>query len=202
MNKMNIYQKIVELRKSVTYLQKNEHGQKGVSSSSVLAEVRPKMNELGIVLIPNITHHNTFPKKNYGKDDSIELFTEINIEYTWLNSDDPKDQFIINWYSQGLDTGEKGIGKALTYGEKYMILKVLQIPTDKDDPDTFTNKNIKLMTNVQIEAIKKKCVENKVNIKDFSTLHDISRNTTTKEEADIFLKNIDDHIKSFLNDNN
>ncbi|MNP04955.1 ERF superfamily protein [compost metagenome] len=45
------------------------------------------------------------------------------------------------WYSQGVDiAGEKGVGKALTYGEKYFILKFFNIPTDKDDPDTFQKK--------------------------------------------------------------
>lgn len=45
---------------------------------------------------------------------------------------------MIPWYAQGLDVeGEKGVGKLLTYGEKYLFLKLFNIATDKDDPDSF-----------------------------------------------------------------
>ena len=39
-----------------------------------------------------------------------------------------------------MDDGEKGVGKALTYAEKYFMLKFFNIPTDKDDPDSFQKK--------------------------------------------------------------
>ena len=196
---MNIYEKIIELRKAVPYLQKDTEDKQGVISSSVLSKVRGKMDELKLVLIPSVTEYNTFPKKTYGKETSIELFTEIKMEYTWINAEDPKERIIIPWYSQGLDFGEKGIGKALTYGEKYVILKTLQIPTDKDDPDTFANKNIQLITKVQIAAIQNKCNAAGIgeNIKAFTDCYDISSKTTTKEEADMFLEVIDQKIKEF-----
>jgi hypothetical protein len=45
------------------------------------------------------------------------------------------------FYAQGVDiAGEKGVGKALTYGEKYFLLKTFNIATDKDDPDAFQEK--------------------------------------------------------------
>jgi hypothetical protein len=39
------------------------------------------------------------------------------------------------WYGQGIDSGERGVGKAMTYAEKYFLLKFFNIPTDEDDPD-------------------------------------------------------------------
>src|SRR5690606_10249645 len=46
-----------------------------------------------------------------------------------------------SWYGQGIDiAGEKGVGKALTYAEKYYLLKTFNIATDKDDPDSFQDK--------------------------------------------------------------
>ena len=42
----------------------------------------------------------------------------------------------VPWYAQGVDlAGEKGVGKALTYAEKYFLLKFFHVPTKKDDPD-------------------------------------------------------------------
>lgn len=155
------------------------------------------MDELKLVLIPSVTAHNTFPKKTYGKETSIELFTEIEMEYTWVNAEDPKETILVKWYSQGLDFGEKGVGKALTYGEKYVILKTLQIPTDKDDPDAFAHKNISLMTKVQVEAIKKRCEIEKVDVKEVTGKFGISSTITTKEEADTFLSKIGEHIMDY-----
>jgi len=59
----------------------------------------------------------------------------------WVNIDDPSDTAKVSWYAQGVDlAGEKGVGKALTYAEKYFLLKTFNIATDKDDPDAFQEK--------------------------------------------------------------
>lgn len=144
---MNIYEKLIEVRKIVPYLQKNNSGYefKYVSSSQALGAVRAKMDELGLLLIPNVveaTHSELLRRKNAKGNDTVELLTELRIEYTWLNCENPEEKITIPWYAQGIDTaGEKGVGKALTYAEKYFILKFFNIATDKDDPDSFQNKN-------------------------------------------------------------
>lgn len=39
---------------------------------------------------------------------------------TWINIHNPSEIVACSWYSQGVDIeGEKGVGKALTYAEKY-----------------------------------------------------------------------------------
>jgi len=55
--------------------------------------------------------------------------------YYWYNTEPPNDVIEQPWYAQGLDAQELGVGKALTYAEKYAILKMLNIPTSQDDPD-------------------------------------------------------------------
>jgi hypothetical protein len=60
---------------------------------------------------------------------------------TWVNAENPEETIECPWYGQGVDiAGEKGVGKALTYAEKYFILKQFNIATDKDDPDAFQGK--------------------------------------------------------------
>ena len=69
-------------------------------------------------------------------------FTELIMTMTWVNSDNPDKKIECPWYAQGVDTaGEKGVGKALTYGEKYFLLKFFNIATDDMDPDSF-QKNV------------------------------------------------------------
>ena len=197
---MNIYMKIVELRKEVEYLQKNSQDRQGVTSSNVLCKLRPKMDSLNLVLVPSVTGHATFPKKTYGKEDSKELFTEITMNFTLINGDNPEEKITADWYSQGIDMGEKGIGKALTYGEKYFLLKLLQIPTDSDDPDTFAAKNTELINKIQSAAIIKKCNEYGLvdkQVTDFTRFWNISSKTTTKEEARQFLDDIDKKLMDY-----
>lgn len=135
---MNIYQKIVELRKAVPWLKKSTSGPQYpyVSSESALFAVKKKMDELGIVIIPSVNacECNEFERENkYGKKKLF--FTVIDMTYKVVNADDPSECISSRWCGQGVDDFEKGIGKALTYAEKYFILKLLQIPTGRDDPD-------------------------------------------------------------------
>lgn len=147
---MNIYQKLVEVRKAVPYLQKEDKGGQYayVGSSQVLSSLRAKMDELGLLLVPSVigtkvsesTVEYTEKDKwgNQKPKKTTTYFTELNLEMTWINAENPEEQIKVQWYGQGVDiAGEKGVGKALTYAEKYFLLKQFNIATDKDDPDSF-----------------------------------------------------------------
>jgi hypothetical protein len=141
MTELNIYQKLVEVRKSVPYLQKESQGHQYqyTGSSQVLASVRAKMDELGLMLICKVLGHNLIEGKT--AKGAKEFMTELDLEFTWINADKPEETIICPWYGQGVDNSEKGVGKGLTYAEKYFILKTFNIPTDKDDPDSFQEKS-------------------------------------------------------------
>lgn len=135
----NIYQKLVNVRKEVTGLAKDSttksSGQfKYVSSNNILSNLRPLMDEQGLLLECRILSHNLLDKWR-GAAGQNEHLTELTVEFVWVNSDNPEEKIVCPWYGQGLDTGEKGVGKALTYAEKYFLLKFFNIPTDEDDPD-------------------------------------------------------------------
>jgi hypothetical protein len=147
--RLNLIQKMIKIREAVPYLQKTTDGfqYKYTSSSQVLGSVIHKMNELGILLIPEIKEQKVTPYTSIapgfgGKPDKTKVlyFTELDMEFLWINADDKNDFIKVCWAGQGTDDFEKGIGKALTYAEKYLILKTFNIPTDKDDPDAFQEK--------------------------------------------------------------
>lgn len=142
--KLNIYQKLIKVRKSCAGLQKKNEGfqYKYVSSSDTLKALRGAMDEQQLLLIPEVLSHEIREyetiKEVSGKADKkgMSYFTDLTIQYTWIDTEDPAgDKVVCQWCAQGVDTGEKGVGKALTYGEKYFLLKFFNIPTDKDDPD-------------------------------------------------------------------
>lgn len=170
---MNIYQKLLEVRKAIPYLQKESQGHQYqyVGSSQVLAAVRQKLDELGLYLETRVKSHNVREETVESKDKydnqkkTTTYFTELDIEYTWVNVEKPDEKITIPFYGQGVDkAGEKGVGKALTYAEKYFMLKQFNIATDQDDPDRFQEKSESYrapepITSEQAESIKTKALE-------------------------------------------
>ena len=154
-NALNVYRKLLEVRKSVPYLQKtsNGHQYNFVGSSAVLAAVRDKLDEQGLLLFPNVVKRELSQSavENTDKYGNLKrtttYFTELFIEYTWVDVE-TGESVTVPFYAQGIDIGgEKSVGKALTYSEKYFLLKSFNIPTDQDDPDSFQQKAEQLSVN-------------------------------------------------------
>lgn len=103
------------------------------SGENVLERFRPLMNEHSLLLIPRVTaasiHEGTT------RSGTARFLTELHFDMTWLDAQSG-ETLIVPWYAQGVDlAGEKGVGKAATYAEKYFLLKFFHVPTKKDDPD-------------------------------------------------------------------
>ena len=169
-NKLNVYQRLAAVREIVPYLKKEQKGAQYsyVGSSDVLGSLHAKINEVGLILVPEITGHKLTPDveeipDKYNKElmkKRTTYFTELDMTMTWVNIDDPSDNCSVAWYAQGVDiAGEKGVGKALTYGEKYFLLKFFNIATDKDDPDAFQNKVDSKIPAKKITATQAKVLE-------------------------------------------
>ncbi len=137
---LTIWQKFLEIRKAIPAIQSDAYNEfhkfKYPSSANVLIKLREQTDKLNLLLVPRLL--NT-PKvqKHKTKDGKEQFFTEIDIKYTWINVDPPNEQVKCRWYGQGLDDAEKGLGKALTYAEKFFLLKFFNIATSDMDPDKF-----------------------------------------------------------------
>lgn len=139
---MSLHTKLLEIRKAVPYLKKDNQGfqYNYVSSSQALGSVREKMDELGVLLIPSVKNKQVLEYQS--KKEGTLFLTGLDMSFTWLDTSNPSDSFTVEWYAQGSDSGERGVGKAYTYAEKYFLLKFFNIPTDKDDPDAFQKKRV------------------------------------------------------------
>ena len=139
--RLNVHQRLLAVRRAVDAVHKDgdnkSQSYKFVSSGNVLGALRDAVNEAGLVLecrILNTVFHSKWAEGATSTGQKEHL-TELHMEFVWVNADNPEEKVVCPWYGQGLDTGEKGVGKALTYGEKYFMLKFFNIPTDGDDPD-------------------------------------------------------------------
>ncbi len=137
---MNLYQKLIEIRKDVINFNKDAkgYGFTYVSGSQAIAKIRTKMDELGVLLIPSIggIESSTYDYKNAKGDDKTDFIVKGDMKYTWVNADEPDEKIEVPWKVYGAqDDISKAFGSGLTYSERYFILKFFQAPTDSDDPD-------------------------------------------------------------------
>lgn len=138
---LNIYQKLIELRKTVLYMEKDTAGYnfKYATTAALFAEIRPVMDELGLLAIPSVESFEMITVRV--KTGEIQV-PKITVSYTWINADNPVEQIKTLWtYYEDKNTGSQGIGSLLTYAERYFFYKSLQIATDKDSPEEFYRKN-------------------------------------------------------------
>ncbi|WP_323680509.1 ERF family protein [Staphylococcus epidermidis] len=138
--KLNIYQKIAEVKASIEGFQKDAKGYNYdyVEGSQILYKMRPKMEEHGLLMFPSVEEfQHVETKNNKGKTEHIVI---LKIIYNFVDSV-TKDKIEINFaaFGQQQDVAQ-AYGTALTYAERYFILKLLNIPTDEDDPDAKQKK--------------------------------------------------------------
>lgn len=137
---MNLYQKLIEIRKDVINFTKDTegYGYKYVSGSQAIEKIREKMDSLGILLVPGIhsTISSTYDYVNSKGKDCTDHIVSGEMSYKWINADNPEEVLIVPWQLYGAqDDISKALGSGLTYAERYFILKFFQAPTDADDPD-------------------------------------------------------------------
>ena len=149
---MNIYQKLLKIRKEIEYIQKTEKGNQGamyVDPAILLKTIRDKMNELNLLLIPHISQADSriscidFPTNN--NPTAKNFIFESGMAYEWIDADKPEDKIKVDWFLTGKHMQDPAMayGSALTYTERYFLLKFFQIPTAKDDPEFFERKTKK-----------------------------------------------------------
>ena len=131
---LNIYQRINEVRKKVSYVQKDKEvqGYKAVTHDAVTAMVRNELIEHGIVIIPTQKSDENEVVGTTAKGSAIYRYTG-RYEIIFRNVDFPEDYFCISVTAQANDMSDKGPGKALSYATKYAILKVFNIETGEDE---------------------------------------------------------------------
>lgn len=144
---MNLQQKLIEIRKDVIDFCKDTkgYGYQYVSGSQAIRKIRTKMDELGVLLIPEcvgVDHTERYDYTNDKGKEKTDFIVNGDMVYTWVNAENPEETIKVNWkYYGAQDDISKSFGSALTYSERYFILKFFQAPTDGDDPDARDTSN-------------------------------------------------------------
>lgn len=135
---MNLYQKLHEIQKQVIGLAKDKNGNnyQYVAGTKVLEFIKPLMNKHGIILKQEVlsienTRMDYATKSNPNKS---EVLSKVMQKFTWVDCETgEKDENLFG--ANGQNDWDKGVGSALTYAERYFLLKYFHIATDEDDID-------------------------------------------------------------------
>ena len=144
-----VYEKIQQVMGSVNYLNKDGFvetgkgkGYKALTDEKVLGAVRPALVSAGLVILPvKMEQQRTDEQvKAYDGSTKTNRITDVSVTYRIINVEDPKDYVEVVSAGTGVDTQDKGIGKAMTYAKKYAILNSFLIPSGEDTDQISSDK--------------------------------------------------------------
>lgn len=141
---LNLFQKLVEVRKSIPALHKDAKGYNYsyVTGSQILAGIQQAMNDYGVLLFPKIDTQNVESGETVsakGKK-TMQFRVHGRMTYTWINADNPNETLEVPFmYAAANEDVAKALGSALTYAERYFLIKSFNLPTDNEDPDYNRN---------------------------------------------------------------
>lgn len=136
MSGKNIFQRISAVMQDVQYLAKDDQIEFGktkyraISEEKVTTTIRKSLITHGIVIVP--------VKQEHSKDG---VLTTVDVTYRIQNVEDESDYIEAVSSGTGVDTQDKGVGKAMTYAYKYLLLRTFAIPTG-EDPDKISSADL------------------------------------------------------------
>ena len=111
--------------------------------------------------------------------------TRIKTVYRFVNIDNPADFMETTTFAEGIDSQDKGSGKAMTYADKYALMKSYKVSTG-EDVDEGTDAEELEKNKHSIFVIKQRCQEEYTRA--------IKKKMSTKDIADA-LEMTEDEVK-------
>ena len=145
---MNIYEKLLTIANELETVAKNlkvgtdKNYYKAVGEADILKAVKPLELKYGIYSYP---YHRVIVESGVLENESVDynthekvikknLYERIETTYRFINIENPEEYIDIVSYGDGIDSQDKSVGKAMTYADKYALMKAYKIVTG-DDPD-------------------------------------------------------------------
>ena len=162
---LNIYQRMSAVTNEIRRVAKNLNvgvGQsqyKAVGEADVLDTVKPLEEKYGIYSYPakriivssDLLESESVDKYTKEKKVKTQQFMRVETIYRFVNIDKPDEFIETTTYGDGVDSQDKAPGKAMTYGDKYALLKAYKIATG-DDPDQNASEELTKHTKQQAKT--------------------------------------------------
>lgn len=172
---MNIYEKLNDIQQRVDTIVKNKKGFNFTyaNGEAVLAEIRPLMVSNKLLCYPvlkggksNQITYNSYEidkqtKKIIETKEKREFLYNAAGSWVWLDTE-TGDKLEIEWdFAGNSDDASQAQGNALTYNERYFLLKFFKVPTPDSEPDA---KKLKDKMETKTDSITKLTDEQKKQI--------------------------------------
>ena len=154
MSALNIYQRMAAITAELQTVAKNLNvetgkgkGYKAVSERDVIDAVKPLEAKHGVYSYPasrRVLESAALESESEwnGKiTKKTTFFERIETVYRFVNTDDPTDFIETTTFAEGIDSQDKGSGKAMTYADKYSLMKVDKISAG-DDPGQTASEDV------------------------------------------------------------
>lgn len=130
--KVQLYQKMLNVMEAVDYLQKDDNvafgntKYKAISEEKVTQTVRAELIKNKLVIFPIEQLHS--------REGTLST---VDTKYKLVDAETGEYEILVS-SGTGADTQDKGVGKAMTYAFKYLFLRSFAIPTG-EDPDKISS---------------------------------------------------------------
>ena len=195
---MNIFEKLSNITNEISNVNKNltvgqgKNSYKAVGEADVLKAVKELEFKYRIYSYPaerEVIESSMFTTTNeYG--DKNNIFSRIKTVYRFVNIDKPEEYIETITFAEGIDTQDKGSGKAMTYSDKYALMKSYKIITGEDpdqnpSEDGYKKKQIPTATNNKITEIEAKSIYALMVRKGYDVVPTLEKNYGIKNTADL-----------------
>lgn len=152
----NLVKALIQVMKDIPGIEKNttvgtgQNSYQGVSDKDVKESVRKAMISNGLIIVPvdiedNVRIERWEEEREWNGKKSIQqkqsVFTTVKTTYKLIHESGEELQVV--GYGHGVDSQDKGAGKATTYALKYALLYLGLIPTGAiDDADNTHSEEI------------------------------------------------------------
>lgn len=160
---LNIYQRMLAVTADMQTVAKNLLVPAGgwkyraVSETDVLNAVKPleirhgvysypaERRTISVDVLETEERRKDYDTKQYETIKKTQFVYRIETRYRFVNVDFPNEYIDVVSYGDGIDSADKAPGKAMTYSDKYALLKAYKIQTG-DDPDQDASPDYKKVT--------------------------------------------------------
>lgn len=145
--KMNIFQKLSIISNELSAVAKNlevgfgQSKYKAVGEADILHAVKPLETKYGVYSYPysrSVIETGQLESTDRNGQVKRSIFLRLEVIYRFVNIDNPNEYIDITTYGDGIDPQDKAVGKAMTYADKYALMKAYKIITG-EDPDQYAS---------------------------------------------------------------
>lgn len=200
---MNIYEKLLAITSEMKTVAKNlevgigKNQYKAVGEADVLRAVKELEEKHKVYSYPYsrkvIDNSILQTKKEYQGQttEGNQIFMRIETVYRFINTEKPEEYIDITTYGDGVDTQDKAPGKAMTYGDKYALMKAYKIITG-DDPDqnpspdnVITNKKLEENLDEKVSESEAKVIYGLMMDKGLNVIENLKKNYGIENTKDL-----------------